>query len=276
MAFKQSIGLLIVLVLSAPVAGAMTEAQEYNMRMIENEQSAPRQYLPPNPVTTSEERSVPYSNYRQPVAHNYTRSYSGNAYIPMGAPPASMVYQGTPNAPVSPLFKMFAGMMHPPAAPPGGEGTVAPSAVTGAYGGTPGLAPTGANVPVEQGGSNPFNLSPFGMLHYMWDDTTYTSPTNPVALYQVQSDLQIAKQQSQLAQSAAARAKYATDPKARQTAAQQAQYYARQSQLAAERARSESEAGSLDPAQLATSAANDANEAYAAAKKANTYASGSF
>lgn len=265
----------------------MTEAQEHNLEeVLSRDRGLPKTSGTTSPQAVSPggyygQQYVPRPTYRPPVVQAYARSYGNSAYIPLGAPPSSMIYRGgSPYAPVSPITNSFANLLHPPGGMPGyGGGMPAPSAVSGTYapGSTPYMAAgAGPNVPVEQGGSNPFNLSPFGMLHYMWDDTTYTSPTNPVALYQVQNDLQIAKQQSQLAQSAAARAKYLTDPAARRQASQQAQYYAQQAQLAAERARSESEAGSLDPAQLATAASSEADQAAAAAKNAASFAAGGY
>lgn len=284
---------VLVAFMTVSPALAMTAAQEHNLEeILHGERALPyNQNVSPYMVSpqANQQMMMPSPTYRPPIVPDYHRSYANSAYIPLGQPPANMVYRGgMPNAPVSPLINMFNNMLQRPGSTPteamgqmaaaatarSGMGNLpAPSAVSGTYGASPGMVSgQGGNVPVEAGGSNPFNLSPFGMLHYMWDDTTYTSPTNPVALYQVQNDLQIAKQQSQLAQSAAARAKYLTNPAQRAEAAKQAQYYAQQAQLAAQRARNESEAGSLDPAQLATAAGNDAN---AAAEAANQAASSS-
>lgn len=309
---RFAVGLIVLLLVSTPAARSMTEAQEHNLEEVMsregNSAGQPNISRPTSPQTVSpygpyqqygQQYSrtvssygqyggmVPKPTYRPPIYPDYRHSYGNSAYIPLGGPNQSMIYRGgSPNAPVSPLMRMFSNMSQPPRsgggypAPgtvPYSGGMIAPSAVSGTYSSTPNMVPNGGpNVPVEEGGSNPFNLSPFGMLHYMWDDTTYTSPTNPVALYQVQNDLQIAKQQSQLAQSAAARAKYATTAAQRQQAAQQAHYYAQQAQIAAQRARNESQAGSLDPAQLANAAGNEAQQAADAANKAASLASGGY
>lgn len=289
---SSAVSVSLSLVAVSPVL-AMTAAQEHNLEeVLHGERTLPyNQNISPYMVSPqgNQQMMVPSPTYRPAVVPDYHRSYANSAYIPLGQPPANMVYRGgMPHAPVSPLINMFNNMLQRSGATPttamgslaaaatarsGMADLPAPSAVSGIYGASPGMVSgQGTNVPVELGGSNPFNLSPFGMLHYMWDDTTYTSPTNPVALYQVQNDLQIAKQQSQLAQSAAVRAKYLTDPAQRAQAAKQAQYYAQQAQMAAQRARNESEAGSLDPAQLATAAGNDANVAAEAANQAASMA----
>ena len=123
-----------------------------------------------------------------------------------------------------------------------------------------------------QPGGNPFNLSPFGMLHYMWDDTNYVSDANPVTLYQTQSELQSAQQFSQMAQAASTRARYARNPQERAEAAQQAQYYANQAKMAAQQAQQVSESGSLNPAEVAQAAVQQAQSAQNFASQANNYA----
>ncbi|MBY0546934.1 MAG: hypothetical protein K2W95_06555 [Candidatus Obscuribacterales bacterium] len=120
-------------------------------------------------------------------------------------------------------------------------------------------------------GGNPFNLSPFGMLHYMLDDTTYVSDANPVTLYEVQNDLATARQQSALAQAAAQRARYASTPEEREQAAQQARYYAGVARVAAQRAKSQSQMGSLNPADVAAAAAEQAEDAANFANQASSY-----
>jgi hypothetical protein len=114
---------------------------------------------------------------------------------------------------------------------------------------------------------NPFNLSPFEVLHYLWDPTTYTSNSNPVTLTEVRDQLQIAQHYSALAQSAARRAKYACDPESRQTSAREAQAYAQQAQAAADRARELSESGSSNPAEVAALAGQEAQQARRAASQ---------
>lgn len=137
-----------------------------------------------------------------------------------------------------------------------------------AYGGAPaGQGP---------GGGNPFNLTPFGMLHYLWDDTTYVSAANPVTLYQTQSELQTAQQYSNMAQAAASRAKYARSPQERAEAAQQAQYYAEQAKQAAMQAQQVSQSGSLNPSDVAAAAVEQARAAQGAANQANNYAQRGF
>lgn len=310
---KFAIGLIAALMVAAPAALSMTEAQEHNLEAVMSREGnnfpQPNASRPTSPQTVSPSGPyqqygqqfsrtassygqyggmVPRPTYRPPIYPDYRHSYGNSAYIPLSGPNQSMIYRGgSPNAQVSPLMRVFSNLSQRPGGYGGGMpaagsmpnsgGMIAPSAVSGTYSLAPNRVPNcGSNVPVEEGGSNPFNLSPFGMLHYMWDDTTYTSPTNPVALYQVQNDLQVAKQQSQLAQSAAARAKYAGTAQERQQAAQQAHYYAQQAQIAAQRARNESLAGSLDPAQLANAAGNEAQQAAAAANKAASFAAGGY
>lgn len=124
-----------------------------------------------------------------------------------------------------------------------------------------------------QPGGNPFNLSPFGMLHYMWDDTTYVSDANPVTLYQTQNELQTAQQDSQMAQAASSRARYARNPQEREEAAQQARYYAGLAKQAAQQAQQVSESGSLNPAEVAQAAAAQANAAQNYATQASNYSS---
>ena len=123
-------------------------------------------------------------------------------------------------------------------------------------------------------GQNPFNLSPFGVLHYLWDPTTYTSSSDPVSLTEVRSDLQQAQQYSVLAESAAKRAKYATDPQERQSAAAQAQQYANMSRAAADRANAVAEGGSSNPADVAALAQQVAAQAQAQASQASLSAGG--
>jgi len=118
--------------------------------------------------------------------------------------------------------------------------------------------------------SNPFNLSPFGILHYLWDPTTYTSSSNPVSLVEVRSDLQVAQQQSALAESAARRAKYASNPQERQEAAAQAKAYAVAARAAAQRAQEVAQAGSSNPAEVAALATQEADRAVSAARQATT------
>lgn len=127
-----------------------------------------------------------------------------------------------------------------------------------------------------QPGGNPFNLSPFGMLHYMWDDTNYVSDANPVTLYQTQNELQTAQRYSQMAQAASARARYARNPQERAEAAQQAQYYANQARQAAQQAQEVSQSGSLNPAEVAQAALQQANAAQSFASQATNYAHRGF
>lgn len=133
------------------------------------------------------------------------------------------------------------------------------------------MAGAGANA-----STNPFNLSPFGMLHYMWDDTQYVSNANPVTLYQVQNELQQATQYSQMAGSAASRAKYAGSPEERSQAAQQALYYASLAKQAAAKAKQISQSGSLNPSQVADAVADQAEAASSYAHQANRYANNGF
>lgn len=123
-----------------------------------------------------------------------------------------------------------------------------------------------------QAGGNPFNLSPFGMLHYLWDDTTYVSAANPVTLYQTQNELQTAEHYSQMAQAASSRVRYARNPEEKAEAAQQAQYYANMAKQAAQQAQEVSESGSLNPADVAQAAMQQANAAQQSASQANRYA----
>jgi len=123
-------------------------------------------------------------------------------------------------------------------------------------------------------GQNPFNLSPFGVLHYLWDDTTYTSSSDPVSLTEVRSDLQQAQQYSSMAESAATRAKYATNPQERQEAATQAQQYANMARAAANRANAVAEGGSSNPADVAALAQQVAAQAQAQASQASANAAG--
>ena len=127
-----------------------------------------------------------------------------------------------------------------------------------------------------QAGGNPFNLSPFGMLHYMWDDTNYVSNANPMTLYQTQSDLQNAQHYSQMAQAAAARARYARNTQEREEAAQKSRYYAGLAQQAARQAQEVSQAGSLNPAEVAQAALEQANSASSYANQASNYAHRGF
>lgn len=120
---------------------------------------------------------------------------------------------------------------------------------------------------------NPFNLSPFQMLHYMWDDTTYTSDANPVSLFEVRNSLQVAQQDAQLAQSAATRARFATNPQEKEQAVQQAQYYADQARTAARQANADAQGGSLNPNEVASAAVNEADLAQQAATSATSNAS---
>jgi hypothetical protein len=167
--------------------------------------------------------------------------YGGTRYIPLSGPPAGMMnmayYRPPSSQQISRAVNVWQNMVH----------SGAPS--------------------VEQGGSNPFNLNPFGILHYLWDDTTYVSQSNPVALYGVQNDLQRVQQFSTMAQSAAKRARYAADPQERQQANAQAHYYAQQAQLIASHAQQTAAAGSLDPASVAAMAAQEANNASQAVKR---------
>jgi hypothetical protein len=118
--------------------------------------------------------------------------------------------------------------------------------------------------------SNPFDLSPFGVLHYLWDPTTYTSSSNPVSLVEVRNDLQVAQQQSAMAESAAKRAKYASTPQERQAAAQQARYYAQAAQQAAQRAQAVAQGGSSNPSDVAALASEEADRAVNAARQASS------
>lgn len=127
-----------------------------------------------------------------------------------------------------------------------------------------------------QSGGNPFNLSPFGMLHYMWDDTNYVSAANPMTLYQTQSELQNAQHYSQMAQAAAARAKYSRNAQEREEAAQKARYYAGLAQQAARQAQEVSQSGSLNPADVAQAALEQANSAQNYASQASNYARRGF
>lgn len=127
-----------------------------------------------------------------------------------------------------------------------------------------------------QAGGNPFNLSPFGILHYLWDDTTYVSAANPVTLYQTQNELQTAQQYSRMAQAAANRARYAPNPQERAQAAQQAQYYAGIAKQAAQQAQQVSQSGSLNPADVAAAAAEQAQSAQTYANQATNYAQRGF
>lgn len=136
--------------------------------------------------------------------------------------------------------------------------------------------PAYAGAPAGQPGGNPFNLSPFGMLHYLWDDTNYVSAANPVTLYQTQSELQAAQHYSQLAQAASNRVRYARSPQERDQAAQQAQYYAKMAKQAAQSAQQVSQTGSLDPADVARAAAEQASAAANYANQASTYAGRGF
>lgn len=132
--------------------------------------------------------------------------------------------------------------------------------------------PSNAGPMAGQPGGNPFNLSPFGILHYLWDDTTYVSSANPVTLYQTQNELQTAQQYSQMAQAAANRAKYAPSPQERAQAAQQAQYYAGIAKQAAQQAQQVSQSGSLNPSDVAAAAAAQAQSAQGFANQASGYA----
>jgi hypothetical protein len=128
---------------------------------------------------------------------------------------------------------------------------------------------------VGSGGQpNPFNLSPFGMLHYMWDDTTYVSSTNPVNEYEVRDNLQIAQQEAALAESAEKRAKYSSDPVDRKAAAEEAQQYAQAAKEAYQRAQSAGATGSYDPGSWMGQARDQAERAQSAADRANTAAAG--
>lgn len=120
--------------------------------------------------------------------------------------------------------------------------------------------------------ANPFNLSPFGMLHYMWDDTTYVSAANPVTLYQAQTQLQAAQHYSRMAQAASRRVRYAANAEQKAEAVQQARYYAGLAQQAAQQAKMESESGSLNPAEVAKAAGQEAMQAQNYARQASSYA----
>lgn len=130
----------------------------------------------------------------------------------------------------------------------------------------------GAGAMAGRPGGNPFNLSPFGMLHYLWDDTSYVSEANPVTLYQTQNELQSAEHYSQMAQAASARVRYARNAQEKQEAARQAQYYAKMAKQAAQQAQEVSESGSLNPAEVAQAAAQQASAAEQSASQANRYA----
>lgn len=136
--------------------------------------------------------------------------------------------------------------------------------------------PAYAGAPAGQPGGNPFNLSPFGMLHYMWDDTNYVSDANPVTLYQTQNELQTAEQYSQMAQAAASRARYARNPEEREEAARQSQYYAGLAKQAAHEAKEVSQSGSLNPAEVAQAAVEQAKAAQASANQASRYSQRGF
>jgi hypothetical protein len=131
--------------------------------------------------------------------------------------------------------------------------------------------PTGVG---SSGQPNPFNLSPFGMLHYMWDDTTYVSSTNPVNQYEVRDDLQIAQQDANLAESAERRAKYASDPVDRKAAAEEAQQYAAQAKAAYQRAQQAGGSGSYDPGSFLGQARDEVDRAQSAADRAQTAVNG--
>lgn len=136
--------------------------------------------------------------------------------------------------------------------------------------------PSFAGAPAGQPGGNPFNLSPFGMLHYMWDDTNYVSDANPVTLYQTQSELQTAQHYSQMAQAAASRAHYARNNQEREEAAQQSRYYASLAKQAARQAQQVAQSGSLNPAEVAQAAVEQANSAANYASQATNYAHRGF
>lgn len=142
----------------------------------------------------------------------------------------------------------------------------APSASYSGYAVSGSAGTTGAAAPQN----NPFDLSPFGVLHYLWDPTTYTSSSNPVSLVEVRNDLQVAQQQSALAESAAQRSKYASTPQERQEAAQQARYYAQAAKQAAQRAQEVAQSGSSNPADVAALASEEADRAVSAARQANS------
>ena len=125
--------------------------------------------------------------------------------------------------------------------------------------------------PAGQAGGNPFNLSPFGVLHYLWDDTTYVSSANPVTLYQTQNELQTAQQYSNMAQAAASRAKYASNAEERAQAVQQAQYYAGLAKQAAQTAQQVSQSGSLNPSDVAAAAEQQAQQAQNFANQARGF-----
>jgi hypothetical protein len=125
-------------------------------------------------------------------------------------------------------------------------------------------------------GQNPFsNLSPFGILHYLWDDTTYVSSSDPVSLTEVRTDLQQAQQYSAMAESAAKRAKFSSNPQERQEAAAEAQQYANMAKAAADRANTIAEGSSSNPADVAALAQQVAAQAQAQASRASATASGS-
>lgn len=125
-------------------------------------------------------------------------------------------------------------------------------------------------------GPNPFNLSPFGMLHYMWDDTTYVSASNPLTVTQTRSELMQSQHYAQLADSAAERARYAATAAEKREAAAQAQQYADLARQAAQQAQAYAEGGSANPSEIAALASQQAAQAQATAAKAAASAGGGW
>lgn len=121
---------------------------------------------------------------------------------------------------------------------------------------------------------NPFNLSPFGMLHYMWDDRTYVSSTNPIDQYEVRDNLQMAQQEAALAEVASKRARYSSDPEYRRDAAAQAKAYADAARMATSRAYSDMGEGSLDAPGVASMVRDQATRAQDYANRAAAMANG--
>lgn len=247
---------------------------EQNLENLLNKVDQPKDFPPlpveptggaPNGTFEPQNFSAPRQSSSSPADYARPGDY---------AMPSSDNYQAPPAGPVLPAFRSLSVPPPPMCQQRGGPpvnyssplmNALSHSALwrnlaTGYGGAGPGLP-----------GGNPFNLSPFGMLHYMLDDTTYVSDANPVTLYEVQNDLATARQQSALAQAAAQRARYAATPEQRQQAAQQAQYYASVAKAAAQRAKMQSQMGSLNPTDVANATAEQAEAAANFANQASSY-----
>lgn len=224
------------------------------------------QSLPAN--SASAESASPSYSYKslEKVLNQMDRPSAWHAEYKQMAPPASAIPgpQGearysyrSPNS-IDRTFHTFF---------PWRGATGAPLPAPAAYGNYAVSGSAGVSGAAAPGG-NPFGLSPFGILHYLWDPTVYTSSANPVSLVEVRSDMQVAQQQSALAQSAARRAKYAATAAERQQAAEQARQYAQAARAAAQRAQMVAQAGSSNPADVAALAEEQANQAETAARQA--------